>query len=127
MRRHIPLALLASLGFIAYSAAPAAAQPSKPIRKRPRVQEICIVSEWGRPRCVRLSDLKRPLTPAQLERLRSVADALLAELGLEAGRSAQVSCGGRGVPATNLDSGPPRSQRKYDMGASELAKLEQAL
>ena len=103
------------------------AQPVKPIRKGSKVQELCVVSTWGQPRCVTVAELKRLLGPAEAARLLAMIDALMADLGLDPDSNALLSCGKSGVASTNVAAGPPIDQRQRRLGAGELRQLEQAL
>jgi hypothetical protein len=103
------------------------AQPPKPIRQGSKIQELCVVSAWERPRCVTLAELKHLLNPAEAARLLALIEGLMADLGLDPDRNALLSCGKSGVPSTNVAAGPPSDQRQRGLRAGELKQVEQAL
>jgi hypothetical protein len=114
---------LAALLFLAAAlpAVRAAAQPWRPDRDR----LICLLSEWGRPRCITLDALRRQLSPQEYARLMSQLDRLLAEAGLDPQRDAMLPCGGStSFPAVNLetDFNPKRSEK---LAPGDLEKLMQ--
>lgn len=110
-------ASLTSLMALVLCAGSEAAQPRRPDEKR----ILCVASDWGRPRCTTLGDLKRQLSPQQYAQLLARLNRLVRELGLDPTRDALLPCSGTArVPAVNLaggfDAGRTKKLTPADLG-----------
>ena len=82
---------------------------------RPHYKALCLVDNQSRVRCVTIDDLKRLLSPAELEKLQKLLDDLFPQITgrLGSAKNTLTSCGHGDWTQANLSippspSGPPR-------------------
>jgi len=104
---------------LAIGPAPVSAQPHRPDSKR----VLCLLSDWGRPRCVNLDELRRQIPPQQYAQLLAQLERLVSDLGLDPSKDAVLPCGRTAhVPPVSLEKSFNR-KRADRLGPGDLRKL----
>ncbi|HVG06074.1 MAG TPA: hypothetical protein VNM67_00050 [Thermoanaerobaculia bacterium] len=108
-------------------AAAALAQPSGRRPPAPRIEEICTADTYGKPRCIRISDLQRTLSPQAYQKILDSIGELYRKLGLDRSKDALVSCGSKGFGGVSLEGETPGAGKTLPLPADAVADLQKKI